>query len=116
MKVRSCQPTATQPCDYAPLRSGTGHPTITDRHYPAAVLAGHAIAEARGATVRYVVGSRQDPGTDPLAGTALRRLAPGVHRMDVCLCGPPGVTGTAVAARTEAGVPRRRIHYESFEF
>jgi ferredoxin-NADP reductase len=36
--------------------------------------------------------------------------------MDVYLCGPPGMTGNAVAALTEAGVPRRRIHYESFEF
>jgi predicted ferric reductase len=75
-----------------------------------------AIAEARGATVHYVVGSRQDLGADPLSATALRQLAPGVHRMDVYLCGPPGMTGTAVAALTEAGVPRRRIHYESFEF
>jgi len=75
-----------------------------------------AIAEARGATVHYVVGSRQDLGADPLSATALRELAPGVHRMDVYLCGPPGMTGTAVAALTEAGVPRRRIHYESFQF
>jgi predicted ferric reductase len=75
-----------------------------------------AIAEARGATVHYVVGSREDLGADPLSATALRQLAPGVHRMDVYLCGPPGMTGTAVAALTEAGVPRRRIHYESFQF
>jgi hypothetical protein len=26
------------------------------------------------------------------------------------------MTGNAVTALTEAGVPRRRIHYESFEF
>ena len=75
-----------------------------------------AIAEARGATVHYLVGSRQDLGGDPLSATALRRLAPGLQRMDVYLCGPPGMTGTAVAALTEAGVPRRRIHFESFEF
>jgi ferredoxin-NADP reductase len=75
-----------------------------------------AIAEARGATVHYVVGSRRDFGADPLSATALRQLAPGLHRMDVYLCGPPGMTGSAVAALTEAGVPRRRIHYESFEF
>jgi predicted ferric reductase len=75
-----------------------------------------AIAEARGACVHYVVGSRSDLGTDPLSAAALRELAPGVHKMDVYLCGPPGMTGTAVAALTEAGVPRRRIHYESFEF
>ena len=75
-----------------------------------------AIAEARGATVHYVVGSRRDFGGDPLSATALRRLAPGLHRMDVYLCGPPGMTGNAVTALTEAGVPRRQIHYESFEF
>ena len=75
-----------------------------------------AIAEARGAAVHYVVGSRSDFGADPLSAGTLQRLAPGVHRMDVYLCGPPGMTGSAVAALTEAGVPRRRIHYESFEF
>ena len=74
-----------------------------------------AIAEARGATVHYVVGTRSDLGTDPLSASTLQRLAPGVHRMDVYLCGPPGMTGSAVAALTQAGVPRRRIHYESFE-
>ncbi len=75
-----------------------------------------AIAEARGSCVHYVVGSRSDLGTDPLSAAVLRELAPGVHKMDVYLCGPPGMTGTAVAALTEAGVPRQRIHYESFEF
>jgi predicted ferric reductase len=75
-----------------------------------------AIAEARGSSVHYVVGSRSDFGTEPLSATRLRQLVPGVHKMDVYLCGPPGMTGTAVAALTEAGVPRRRIRYESFEF
>jgi predicted ferric reductase len=75
-----------------------------------------AIAAAKDATVHYVVGARTDLGVDPLSASELRRLAPGLHRMDVYLCGPPGMTGTAVAALTEAGVPRRRIHYESFEF
>ena len=74
-----------------------------------------AIAEARGGTVHYVVGSRSEFGTDPLSAAGLRQLAPGLHKMDVYLCGPPGMTGSAVAALAEAGVPRRRIHYESFE-
>jgi ferredoxin-NADP reductase len=39
-----------------------------------------------------------------------------VHRMDVYLCGPTGMTETAKIALIEAGVPWRRIHYESFEF
>jgi predicted ferric reductase len=75
-----------------------------------------AIAQARDATVHYVVGTRSDLGTDPLSAATLRQLAPGLHRMDVYLCGPPGMTGAAVSALTEAGVPRRRIHHESFEF
>lgn len=74
-----------------------------------------AIARDRGATVHYLVGTRSELGGDPLSATALRELAPGLHRMDVYLCGPPGMTGSAVAALTQAGVPRRRIHYESFE-
>lgn len=75
-----------------------------------------AIAKAKNATVHYVVGTRTDLGVDPLSAQTLQLLAPGVHRMDVYLCGPPGMTGSAVAALTAAGVPRRRIHYESFEF
>ncbi len=75
-----------------------------------------AIASSRGSCVHYVVGSRSDFGADPLSAAGLRQLVPGVHKMDVYLCGPPGMTGTAVAALTEAGVPRRRIHCESFEF
>jgi predicted ferric reductase len=75
-----------------------------------------AIARARGAAVHYLVGTRSDLGADPLSAAVLRQLAPGLHRMDVYLCGPPGMTGSAVAALTQAGVPRRRIHYESFEF
>jgi predicted ferric reductase len=75
-----------------------------------------AIATAKNATVHYVVGTRTELGTDPLSAGALQQLAPGLHRMDVYLCGPPGMTGTAVTALAKAGVPRRRIHYESFEF
>ncbi len=75
-----------------------------------------AIAQARGATVHYVVGTRSDLGADPLSAPALQKLAPGLQRMDVYLCGPPGMTDAAVAALAQAGVPRRRIHRESFEF
>jgi ferredoxin-NADP reductase/DMSO/TMAO reductase YedYZ heme-binding membrane subunit len=75
-----------------------------------------AIAQDRGLTVHYVVGSRAELGGDPLTPDVLRWLVPGVHRMDVYLCGPGGMTETAVVALAGAGVPRRRIHYESFEF
>ena len=74
------------------------------------------IARDRGATVHYMVGSRERLGWDPLSADELQALVPGLHRHDVYLCGPSGMTESAIAALREAGVPRRRIHYESFEF
>jgi predicted ferric reductase len=75
-----------------------------------------SIARDRGATVHYIVGSRKELGGDPLNARVLQKLAPGLHRQDVYLCGPPGMTEAAMSALSDAGVPRRRIHYESFEF
>jgi ferredoxin-NADP reductase len=75
-----------------------------------------AIAAARGATVYYLVGSRAEIGGDPLSPRMLRSLVPGLDRDEVYVCGPPGMTAAAVEALRAAGVPRRRIHYESFEF
>jgi predicted ferric reductase len=75
-----------------------------------------AIAAARGATVYYLVGSRAEIGGDPLSPKMLRSLVPGLDRDEVYVCGPPGMTAAAVEALRAAGVPRRRIHYESFEF
>jgi ferredoxin-NADP reductase len=43
-------------------------------------------------------------------------LAVLAHRMDVYLCGPPGMIDAARTALAGSGVPPRRIHYESFEF
>jgi ferredoxin-NADP reductase/DMSO/TMAO reductase YedYZ heme-binding membrane subunit len=75
-----------------------------------------AIAQDRGLTVYYMIGTRAQLGGDPLNADVLRRLVPGVHRMDVYLCGPTGMAEAARAALIEAGVPQRRIRYESFEF
>ena len=76
----------------------------------------NAIARDRGGTVRYLLGSRDQLGLDPLSAEQLNHLVPGLHRHDVYLCGPPGMTDTAICALRDAGVPRRRIHHESFEF
>jgi ferredoxin-NADP reductase len=75
-----------------------------------------AIAQARGAQVHYLIGSRAQLGGDPLSARRLAELVPGLHRCEVYLCGPGGMTETAVAELRAAGVPRSRIHYESFEF
>ena len=75
-----------------------------------------AIARARGARVHYVVGSRARLGADPLTAQVLLSMVPGLHKQEVYVCGPAGMTQAAVTALLTAGVPRRRIHYESFEF
>jgi predicted ferric reductase len=75
-----------------------------------------AIAADRHATVHYVIGSRERLGYDPLSSQPLQSLVPGLHRYEAYVCGPPGMTAAAVASLRAAGVPRRRIHHESFDF
>jgi ferredoxin-NADP reductase len=41
---------------------------------------------------------------------------PGLAGHEVYLCGPPGMTTTVTRYLRAAGVPRRRIHQESFAF
>ncbi|KAB2370735.1 ferredoxin reductase family protein [Actinomadura montaniterrae] len=74
-----------------------------------------AIAAARGARVYYFV-SEPAGYALPLTGEALHSLVPDVRHRDVYLCGPPGMTGAALAALKQAGVRRRHIRHESFEF
>jgi ferredoxin-NADP reductase/DMSO/TMAO reductase YedYZ heme-binding membrane subunit len=74
------------------------------------------IAASRGAAVHYLTGSRYELGTDPLSARNLAGLVPGLHRRQAYVCGPPGMTETAIRALRAAGVPRRRIHHESFDF
>ena len=75
-----------------------------------------ALASARGGQVHYVVGARSELGTDPLSASALRDLVPALCAVDAYVCGPPGMLAAAVTALADAGVARRRIHAESFEF
>jgi predicted ferric reductase len=75
-----------------------------------------AIAAARGATVHYLVGSRAEIGGDPLSPRVLRSLVPGLDQQDAYVCGPAGMTASAVRALRAAGVPGQSIHVESFEF
>ena len=75
-----------------------------------------AIAAARGLTVHYLTGSRAEIGGDPLSPRVLRSLVPGLDERDVYVCGPPAMTSAAVRALRAAGVPKRSIHHESFEF
>jgi predicted ferric reductase len=75
-----------------------------------------AIAADRNATLRYLIGSREALGYDPLDVDHLSRIVPGLHRFEVYVCGPAGMTEAAVKSLAAVGVPRRRIHHESFDF
>jgi predicted ferric reductase len=46
----------------------------------------------------------------------LRRIVPDVRRRDVYLCGPDALARRLAAELEHAGVPERRIHFESFTF
>jgi ferredoxin-NADP reductase len=75
------------------------------------------IARARGAAVHYLLGPRV--GAHPagqLAADRLRSLVPDLARREAFLCGPPGFIDLARRELRRAGVPRRRIHAERFDF
>jgi ferredoxin-NADP reductase/DMSO/TMAO reductase YedYZ heme-binding membrane subunit len=102
-----------------PKRMADGITLIYRASHPRDVLFSReldAIAADRNATVHYVIGSRDHLGYDPLEPGHLQRLAPGLHRYEAYVCGPPGMTQAAMAALRAAGIPRRRIHHESFDF
>ena len=74
------------------------------------------IAARRQAKVWFVAGSRTDLQGNPLSAGELTRRVPGLIDHDVYLCGPPGLTDTLTRELRDAGVRRRQIHRESFEF
>jgi ferredoxin-NADP reductase/DMSO/TMAO reductase YedYZ heme-binding membrane subunit len=76
----------------------------------------NAIATDQGASVHYVIGSRKRLGYDPLAARELQNRIPGLHRYEAYVCGPTGMTEAAIASLRDAGIPRHRIHHESFDF
>ncbi|MCW3015057.1 MAG: ferric reductase, partial [Solirubrobacterales bacterium] len=67
----------------------------------------------RGGHLHELVGPRERVVLD---AKALRRLVPDVAQRDVFVCGPDGFTAAIIEALRSAGVPRPRIHYESFSF
>jgi len=74
------------------------------------------LARARGARLFFVVGRRADLGKDPLSAATLRARIPGLDQHDVYVCGPAGMTSAVIRELRAAGVHRRHIHHESFEF
>jgi predicted ferric reductase len=74
------------------------------------------IAEQRRARLHVVTGRRHRLGRDPLSAAALLANFPDLREHDVYVCGPDGMTRSVISALRSAGVPRRQIHSESFEF
>jgi ferredoxin-NADP reductase len=73
------------------------------------------IARRRGARIEWMIGPSGDPGNRMTAAN-LHRLVPGVADHDVYLCAGPALAAAVRAAVTDAGLPRRRLHEESFVF
>jgi predicted ferric reductase len=76
------------------------------------------LASRRRAIVHLVLGPRVNCCSrhDALSAKRLRTLVPDVARRDVYLCGPAGLLETTREALRDAGVPRRRIHIERFDY
>jgi predicted ferric reductase len=74
------------------------------------------LARVRRAQLWFVVGRRADLNHDPLNRAMLSANIHGLTVHDVYVCGPPGMTAAVIRELRMAGVPRRRIHHESFEF
>jgi ferredoxin-NADP reductase len=74
------------------------------------------VASWRRARLLFVVGRRAELGADPLTAAALGANVPRLDLHDVYVCGPPAMTAAVIRELRAAGVRRRRIHHESFEF
>jgi predicted ferric reductase len=73
------------------------------------------LARQKAARLAYVVAPR-DTRPDPLRADRLRKAVPDLVHHDVYVCGSPGFTDGVVEQLHKAGVPRRQIHTEQFEF
>ena len=79
------------------------------------VLRSEVAAEVRrrGGRLVDLVGSRDEVRLD---AHALRELVPDVRAREVYLCGPDALSRRLATELERSGVPRRRIHFESFTF
>lgn len=75
------------------------------------------LAERRGATVRYLIGSRRDrlTGRDPLGAQSIQAMVPDVAERDVFLCGANLMMQAVTASVIGLGVPPGRIYRERFD-
>ena len=70
-----------------------------------------ALVHARGGVLHRLVGHRD---RHPLDERRLAELVPGIAGHELYVCGPPGFADTILAATRRLGIPRHRVHAESF--
>ena len=76
------------------------------------------IAEARGADLNFVTGSRDQFtfNDDPLSPGGLWAAYPDVRERDIYLCGSPRMMATVEKSLRDIGVPHHQIHLERFSW
>jgi predicted ferric reductase len=72
-----------------------------------------SLVAARGGHYYEIVGSRDEVNLDE---ATLSRLITNIATHDIFVCGPAGFTDAVVASARRLGVPRDRVHHESFTF
>ena len=70
-----------------------------------------ALVHARGGVTHRLVGHRD---RQPISARRLTELVPGIEGHELYVCGPPGFTAAVLAAARQLGIPRDRVHAESF--
>lgn len=70
-----------------------------------------ALVHARGGVVHRLVGHRD---RHPITRQRLAELIPGIEGHELYVCGPPGFAAAVLAAAGQLGIPRHKLHAESF--
>jgi predicted ferric reductase len=69
------------------------------------------LVHARGGVLHRLVGHRD---RQPINAQRLAELVPGIEGHELYVCGPPGFAAAVLAAARHLGIPRHRVHAESF--
>jgi hypothetical protein len=72
-----------------------------------------AFAQRKGWEVVYLEGPREQ---HPMTVEYMSQYAPALLHSDIYICGPNGFMDGVIKMVTDAGVPEKRIHHESFAF
>jgi predicted ferric reductase len=73
------------------------------------------IARARDAQLIFLTGPASDP-RNAITGQSLKTMVPDIAARDVYLCASPRFSSAVTTALTQAGLPRRQLHHEEFNF